>query len=943
MVQKDLPLPPNKRPTIGVLSNWLGDEFPSTILKGIINEAKAGSVNILCFLGRQPKHPEQYAINANVIYDLPGPESVDGLIVLSNHLSHYCADSVVELCNRHRSLPVVSLGQHIDGTISVVVDNEIGSCKAVSHLINEHGLRRIAYAKGPENQLEARDRYRGYVRALAENGLELDPSLVVPGGFNYERAEETVRVLLDERKVEFDAIVAANDLLAAGLIDELQARDIKIPDDVAIIGFDDIDIAVTRTPPLATVMQPIAMLGVEGVRLLLAKINGEPVPDRVVLPTRLITRRSCGCLSSWAAHTKRPTSVQDSTLPIDLSGAWPDAVLEEFQSVVKSRFIRLFKDWPSHLLTSFVEAVQEDNPDHFLAVLTYLLNEIVLQHGDISEWQSIISVIRWSVLPRFPDTFLRERAEDLLHQARILISDSVYRIRVGLEILNVQRISLLRQLIFNLASTIDFQKQLQVLVSKLPQLGIRYGYLALFEDKDPYAERANLVMALTPEQTFIARDGGRSFPTRQIIPPQFRQSEGCTMCTVQLIYYQNEYIGLLVLELDYELRVAYEMIRAVTSAVIKSGWLYQELQSYSHDLESAVREATLELIQSKEQAESILNNSPDAILLLDKEAKINTVNLTCTEVFGYSVEELLGEHPRVLMSEGVEIDLVDNLGQLADSLAPRRFEIIARHKDGGLFDAEVALSPVVDASGFLGAVCTIRDISALKDLERMKDALLSTAAHEFRTPLTTILGFSEILRTRDLTENRRQRYVDFIYRQSTHLSSLVNNLLDVARIQAGRGLVITPRPVDIEPIIKSVVTTYQEISAVHTFRLNNLVPLPEVMGDPLRLDQVMRNLVSNAIKYSPDGGCVTISATTQNGTLEVSVHDEGIGMTAEQQSHLFERFYRADHSNTAVAGAGLGLTICKQIVEKHGGRIWAESEPGKGSTFTFSIPTVHHA
>ncbi len=932
-----------KRITIGVLTDWLGDEHPSLLLKGIISEARANDVDILCFVGQQPNHPEPYANNANFIYDLPNPENVDGLVVMSNRLGRYSPEGVEQLCKKHQSLPVVSLGQLIEGVSCINVANEVGTCEAVNHLIYEHGFHRIAYAMGPEKQLEAAERYEGYRRALKESGIVFDPSLVAPGGFDAELAEGTIRVLLDEHKAEFDAIVAANDLLAIGIIEQLNARGIHVPEDIAVIGFDDLDIAAASTPPLATVAQPVIDQGVEGVRVLLAKIRGEPVPDLVVLPTRLVTRRSCGCLSPCVTGVRQHDPVQEGLHLVDLDKAWPETILAHIRSLVQSSHVKLPDDWPAHLLTSFFGAIQDDTPECFLTVLTYLLDEVVMQRGKIGEWQGVISTVQQVVLPSLTYPAIRERADQLFHQARVLISESVYQAQVGLEILNQRRMALLRQMIFNLASTADFGEQLRILIDGLPGLSIRYGYLTLFEDHDPNAEWSHLVMAYTPERTFIASDEGIRFPTRLVIPELYGQVEDSTMYTVQPVYYGDEYIGLLVLGLDYDSRTVYELIRAVTSAAIKSGWFYQELQSYSRDLESLVREATAELIQSKEQAENILNNSPDAILLLDRDGQIDTVNCTCTEVFGYSADELRGKHPSILVDGELEASIAQNLMQFAERQAPIRFEVIAKPKNGAPFDAEVALAPIADGGVFHGAVCTIRDISALKDLERMKDALLSTAAHELRTPLTTIRGFSEILRTRDLAEDRRERYMGFIYEQSTHLGGLVDNLLDVARIQAGRGLEISFESVDVGPIIQSVAAAYQEINSGHTFELVNLDHLPQVTGDPLRLDQVVRNLVSNAVKYSPNGGPVTISAAVRGDRLEVSIRDRGIGMTAEQQAHLFERFYRANQSDSAIGGAGLGLTICKQIVEGHGGEIRVQSEEGVGSTFTFSIPTVQRA
>lgn len=232
----------------------------------------------------------------------------------------------------------------------------------------------------------------------------------------------------------------------------------------------------------------------------------------------------------------------------------------------------------------------------------------------------------------------------------------------------------------------------------------------------------------------------------------------------------------------------------------------------------------------------------------------------------------------------------------------------------------------------------LHDVSLFKELERMKDEFLSTAAHELRTPLTSIRGFSEILLTRDLSEDRRKNYIETINSQSTQLAQIIDDMLDISRLEAGRGLDMKPEPVDMSVLIAEAVQPFADTSPKHHFTLDGLTVAPSVLGDPFRLGQVMRNLLSNAVKYSPEGGPVVVRAEVEAGYLAISVQERGIGMTPEHQTHLFERFYRADATGRPVGGTGLGLTICKLIVDGHDGQIRVESTYGAGSTFTFTVP-----
>jgi PAS domain S-box-containing protein len=372
---------------------------------------------------------------------------------------------------------------------------------------------------------------------------------------------------------------------------------------------------------------------------------------------------------------------------------------------------------------------------------------------------------------------------------------------------------------------------------------------------------------------------------------------------------------------------------------IQNAQLYRELENYSTILEQAVANATSDLQRTLEQLSAIVDNSPDAILRLTLDGQIESTNPAFERMFAYDPDALAGKSVARLICAGHAGTLTNAFNEVQQTRRPSRLEVVACSASGNEFDADVALAPIIEEGVVVGIVCSIRDISALKEVERMKDSFLSTAAHELRTPLTSVLGYSEILLTRDLTEKRSERYLSFIHNESRHLVEILDDLLDLARLESRQGLTITWEPFDLGRVIREVIDLLADISPDHVFRLEGLETLPMVHGDPFRLTQVMRNLVSNAIKYSPEGGEIVIDAAVADGAVRISIRDKGIGMTAEQQAHLFQKFYRADSSNTSIGGTGLGLAICKLIVEGHGGEIWAESTPGEGSTFAFTLPT----
>lgn len=232
----------------------------------------------------------------------------------------------------------------------------------------------------------------------------------------------------------------------------------------------------------------------------------------------------------------------------------------------------------------------------------------------------------------------------------------------------------------------------------------------------------------------------------------------------------------------------------------------------------------------------------------------------------------------------------------------------------------------------------------LEEASRAKTHILSTATHELKTPLTSIIGYIDIILMRQnkvgpLNE-KQQRYLQTAQRNSYRLKSLVDDLLDISRIESG-GLDLTPAELELWPEIEEIVTGMQ--TQINDKDIDLVLDIPQeicpVLADKLRLGQVISNLLSNACKYSPQGARVTIRAREEDAGIRIDVSDTGIGISPEDQERLFTKFFRADNSSTReVSGSGLGLYITKHLVEAHGGRIWASSQIGQGTTFSIIWP-----
>jgi signal transduction histidine kinase len=234
-------------------------------------------------------------------------------------------------------------------------------------------------------------------------------------------------------------------------------------------------------------------------------------------------------------------------------------------------------------------------------------------------------------------------------------------------------------------------------------------------------------------------------------------------------------------------------------------------------------------------------------------------------------------------------------------------------------------------------VAVVRDVAYEKELDQMKSSLISTVSHELRTPLTMIQGFSELLLTRSMGPDREREALSRINASSERLARLIDDLLSVSRIESGR-LVVRAAPMDLREVAGEVVAPFADEREV---TISAAGDLPLVMADRDMVVQILTNLVSNAVKYSPNDAPVRVTLSVAADSVEATVEDRGIGLSREELSRLFQKFARADRKEVReVGGTGLGLYISKSLVEMQGGRIWAESEPGRGSTFCFSLPAV---
>jgi len=230
-----------------------------------------------------------------------------------------------------------------------------------------------------------------------------------------------------------------------------------------------------------------------------------------------------------------------------------------------------------------------------------------------------------------------------------------------------------------------------------------------------------------------------------------------------------------------------------------------------------------------------------------------------------------------------------------------------------------------------------RDITERKEAEQIKDEFIGLVSHEIRTPLTTLMGALGVAMTEGITPEDARVMLQEALAGAETLGHIVDNLIELSRYQSNR-LTLQKEPIDIGEVVQSVAERERTEANGHRLLVDIPEGLPPVAADKVRVELVLANLLSNAVKYSPEGKEIRLSVRQQPKSLVVSVSDQGAGIPAEHQARLFQPFERLEDSSKSVKGLGLGLLVCKRLVEAHGGKIWVESAAGKGSTFSFTLP-----
>lgn len=524
--------------------DWLNDSYQLQVLKGAVDEARKQGADLVILPGGVLGAAHDHGVRRNDLYRLISKEHYDGLVVMTGTLGNAGGSDIMgQIAPDFPRERVCHIAVSVDGSPSVLIDNTSGMRRIIEHLVLVHRRNKIAFICGPASNPEAEARLGAYRDVLEAFRLPFDERLVLPGDFLFQAGIDAVRTLFDVRGLSTDdvnAIVAADDLMALAAMEELRARGVRVPVEVAVVGFDDVEEARFAFPPLSTVRQPLSEQGRVAVRTVLEALRGGGEKSVPVLETICRFRRSCGCTAEDpGALTARPKS--DTRLSLkDSVVRRRRQIGEELVSEVGSTLSGIAGGWEGILVDAVLQTL-EGREEAFREAFDQLVERIVSTGTHASVGHALVSALRRQLsVCAGDDPEQIRRIEGLLHDARILTSNAVgrfeaeQRIRLERESVNLSRASVM------IASLREegWQEQLE---EALARLGIRS--VALFGvDRE---HRARLLLGVND-----GTDTGEGMALRDLVPSEFVASSEASVFLLEPLDDGEKLTGLAILRWD---------------------------------------------------------------------------------------------------------------------------------------------------------------------------------------------------------------------------------------------------------------------------------------------------------------------------------------------------------------------------------------------------------
>ncbi len=582
------------RPTIGFLIDVFYDEYQMEIWSGVYAAAQREDVNMVCFCGGAFKSPYENDARTQA-YELIRRQDLNGLIILSSSIGNYVTKrELTEFCFSFPEIPTLSIGTVIPGMPSIVVNSDQSMFELMAHCIREHGCKRIAFIKGTEDNEDAINRFTMYKKALTLFGIPFDDKLVAPGDFVYGSGRRAVSILLDERKLEPDAIVSSNDLMAIDVIETLQTRCINVPQQIKVFGFDNIDQGRHIKPALTTVSQPVYSLGYNSVVLMKQCLKKGSIAEITAIPTYLKIRQSCGCkIKKTAKYTinvyKDVNRCKDRTLLLknDLFGKIKKK-LTLLCSVAADK--ELAFHYANTIYTIFYITLKYRQPQIFIENLENLILESRQYGLKIEDWNRVMGEIFQFYFACIEKPEDRQTLDCLRIHVTELFRD-LEKSEYKPYSIDTERIAAeLHRFSQKLIITFNLEKLKPKITEVIAKLGIRKMVITCTVPREGREQQVVPVIAYD-----AAGDSFTGFPSAAF--PRSRLIQECLSVAAQRIIYivmplfiENELLGFAVFEPSILKGIIYENFTVQLSSALKSAFIVEQLQKNAKKLQRSLGE-----------------------------------------------------------------------------------------------------------------------------------------------------------------------------------------------------------------------------------------------------------------------------------------------------------------------------------------------------------------
>lgn len=619
------------KPVIGVFTAQLDDGYQSAVWRGIEARAREVGIGVVCFVGRRIESPDTSEATANVVYRMADHKNVDGLIIVSTTIATFIdKEEICRFFSHRKDMPQVSVGFKVPCVPSITVDGSGGIIHLVRHLVRDHGRSRFALLGGPPGHAEAEERERSFRKALAEEGITFDERISVKGDFIRNSGYEATTRLLSSG-IPFDALFCMNDRMAFGALDSLHARGFRVPEDIAVAGFDGVEESKYKTPPLTTVIQPLRELGAAAVDTILELLEGGEPGDRI-LTCEPVIRQSCGCLPG------RPFNKDLAELPLGVSAEVNKAV------------------------DDMVRLSRQGNTDGFIGRLNAILADSVRTGADLGVWNDYLSVVRHKSGTRGKTQ--NTDKNQLYEFSRVLIGEMENRHQAEKRVAAENKLAMLRSISASLSGAFQTPKMFEHLEESLMELGIGEGYLVLFVGIKKTTEWSRLVIApKTGGKTALPEQGIR-FRTDRLLPSWADASWRETLWVLEPLVFQEEPLGYMLLPGGVDEPAVYDTLSEQVAGALKGALLLKQVRAHERHLEEEVVRRTGELTRSNRE----LTREIERRMRLEREV-LEISNRTMQRI-GQDLHDDLSQHLAgvAMLASVLRSDIADSAPSAAASL-----------------------------------------------------------------------------------------------------------------------------------------------------------------------------------------------------------------------------------------------------------------------------------